>query len=72
VRYEELYGQSIEDPQAFWQEQAKAIHWRKPRRRFSTIRIRRSDAGSSAARPIFATTRSTGMPNRGRIKRRWW
>jgi len=30
VRYEELYGQSIEDPQGVWQEQAKAIHWRKP------------------------------------------
>ncbi|MDR1075580.1 MAG: propionate--CoA ligase [Xanthomonadaceae bacterium] len=28
--YEESYRQSIEQPETFWAEQAKAIHWRKP------------------------------------------
>jgi propionyl-CoA synthetase len=27
MRYEEIYRQSIEDPDAFWAEQARAIHW---------------------------------------------
>ncbi len=30
MRYEEFYRQSIEQPEAFWAEQAKAIHWRTP------------------------------------------
>jgi propionyl-CoA synthetase len=27
MRYEELYRQSIDEPEAFWAEQSKAIHW---------------------------------------------
>ena len=30
MRYEDLYRQSIEAPEAFWAEQAKAIHWHRP------------------------------------------
>ncbi len=29
-RYEEMYAQSIEDPEAFWSEQGKRLHWSKP------------------------------------------
>ena len=28
--YEEFYRRSIEQPEAFWAEQARAIHWHKP------------------------------------------
>ena len=28
--YEETYRRSIEDPEAFWAEEARAIHWHKP------------------------------------------
>lgn len=31
--YEETYRRSIEQPEAFWAEEAKAIHWRKPPQR---------------------------------------
>ncbi len=30
MRYEDLYRQSVETPEAFWAEQAKAIHWHRP------------------------------------------
>ncbi len=30
MQYEELYRRSIEEPEAFWSEQARAIHWHKP------------------------------------------
>lgn len=30
MRYEEMYRRSIEEPEAFWAEQAKAIYWHKP------------------------------------------
>lgn len=30
MRYEEVYRQSIEQPEQFWAEQANAIHWHKP------------------------------------------
>ncbi len=29
-RYEELYSQSVENPDAFWSEQGKRLHWSKP------------------------------------------
>lgn len=29
-RYEEMYAQSIENPDAFWSEQGKRLHWSKP------------------------------------------
>ncbi len=30
MRYEELYRQSVDEPEAFWGEQARAIHWQRP------------------------------------------
>jgi len=30
MRYEDLYCRSIEQPEAFWAEEARAIHWHKP------------------------------------------
>ncbi|MEO6690417.1 MAG: propionate--CoA ligase [Dokdonella sp.] len=33
MSYEALYRQSIEQPEAFWAEQAKAIHWHRPPQR---------------------------------------
>ncbi len=30
MRYEEVYRQSIEQPELFWAEEAKAIYWHKP------------------------------------------
>src|SRR5689334_16516099 len=30
MRYEDEYRRSIEQPEAFWAEQARAIHWHKP------------------------------------------
>jgi acetyl-CoA synthetase len=30
AKYQTLYAQSIKDPNAFWAEQAKRIHWMKP------------------------------------------
>ena len=30
MRYEDFYRRSIEQPEAFWAEQAQAIHWRVP------------------------------------------
>jgi len=32
MSYEELYRQSIEEPEAFWAEQARAIYWHTPAR----------------------------------------
>ncbi|MCC7248920.1 MAG: AMP-binding protein, partial [Lysobacter sp.] len=29
MRYEDVYRRSIEEPEAFWAEQAQAIHWHK-------------------------------------------
>ena len=29
MRYEDLYRQSIEAPEDFWAEQARAIHWHR-------------------------------------------
>ena len=29
-QYEEMYRKSIEDPEAFWAEAAKELHWFKP------------------------------------------
>src|SRR6185295_10064697 len=29
-QYEEMYARSIKDPEGFWREQAKRIHWIKP------------------------------------------
>ncbi len=33
MRYEEFHRRSIEQPEAFWAEQARAIHWRTPPQR---------------------------------------
>lgn len=33
MRYEEFHRRSIEQPEAFWAEQAQAIHWRTPPQR---------------------------------------
>jgi len=33
MRYEDLYRQSIEAPEEFWAEQARAIHWHRPPQR---------------------------------------
>ena len=30
--YEETYRRSIDQPEEFWAEEAKAIHWREPPR----------------------------------------
>ena len=30
MRYEDFYRRSIEQPEAFWAEQAQAIHWHRP------------------------------------------
>src|SRR5690554_2388133 len=30
MRYEDVYRRSVEEPEAFWAEQAEAIHWHKP------------------------------------------
>ncbi len=32
MSYDALYRQSIEQPETFWAEQARAIHWRTPPR----------------------------------------
>lgn len=32
MRYEEVYRRSIEQPEEFWAEEAKAVHWHKPPR----------------------------------------
>ena len=28
--YDRLYAESIADPEGFWREQAKRLHWRRP------------------------------------------
>ncbi|QDH69509.1 propionate--CoA ligase [Marilutibacter alkalisoli] len=33
MRYEDFYQRSIDDPEGFWAEQAKAIHWQTPPQR---------------------------------------
>jgi propionyl-CoA synthetase len=33
MRYEDAYRRSIEEPEAFWAEQARAIHWQRPPQR---------------------------------------
>ena len=58
--YRDFHRRSIEQPEAFWREQAQRIHWETPFERCSS-RIRRSPAGLSAAAPICATTRWTGI-----------
>ena len=30
AKYQDMYAASIKDPNAFWAEQAKRIHWMKP------------------------------------------
>lgn len=48
MRYEEFHRRSIEQPEAFWAEQARAIHWRTPPQRildYSNPPFRRWFAG---------------------------
>ncbi len=59
MNYEETYRRSIDEPEAFWGEKPSASIGTNRRSRCSTTAIRRSGAGSSAAKPISATTPST-------------
>jgi hypothetical protein len=68
---QEFHKQSIENPDAFWGEEAKRIDWHKPFTQVLDFLARRSPSGSSAAKPTFATTPSTGTPPSGRMTARW-
>ena len=70
--YKSFYQRSIAEPEAFWAEEAKRIDWHKPfaqGARLLAAAVRAT--GSSAARPISATTRSTGTSPRAATRRRW-
>ena len=59
--YAEFYRRSIDDRDAFWAEQARLIDWKTAAPDASaTTATRPSRAGSPAAPPTSATTRSTG------------
>ena len=66
--YADFHRRSIDERDAFWAEQAAADRLADAvRRRSATTAGRRSRAGSSAARPTCATTRSTATwPTRAR------
>jgi hypothetical protein len=57
--YADFHRRSIEDRDAFWAEQAALIDWQTPFTQVCDYATRRLPAGSSAARPTCATTRST-------------
>lgn len=59
MSFSEFYQRSINEPEAFWAEQARRIDWRQPLRRRWIIAARRLPAGFAAARPICVITPST-------------
>ncbi len=59
MNYEETYRRSIDEPEAFWGEEAKRIHWHKPPQQvldYSNPPFRRWFVGGET---ISATTPST-------------
>jgi hypothetical protein len=61
MNYEAFHRRSIDDPEAFWGEQAELIDWHRRRTRSSITAIHPSASGSSAAKPTSATTRWTAI-----------
>ena len=64
MNYDELYRQSIEDPEAFWGEQARAIHWHTPPARvleYSDPPFRRWFAGGTTNLCYNAVDRHLGV-----------
>ena len=68
--FADFHRRSLEDRDAFWAEQAPLIDWATPFEKVSTTAGRRSRAGSSAAAPTSATTRSTATSPRAATRRR--
>ena len=70
MQYEDFYRRSIEQPEAYWAEEAQRIHWDKPFTR--TLDYSRAPFArwSSMAPPIFATTRWIAIWTSARIRRR--
>ena len=74
AKYRDMYERSIEDPNGFWAEEAKRIHWyTKPFTRSRTPRsipaTSRSN-GSRTASPTSPTTASTGICRSAAIRSR--
>ena len=63
-RFDAVYERSIDDPEGFWGEAARAIDWDVPPSACSTRRPR-STAGSPTAQLNTATTRSTATSRAG-------
>ena len=62
--FDAFQRRSLEDREAFWPSRRSSIDWQRPFDAVSTTAGRRSRAGSSAARPTCATTRSTATSPR--------
>lgn len=48
ANYTDFYQQSIDQPEAFWAEQANLIEWHKPFDRVCNYEIRRLPSGMKA------------------------
>lgn len=68
--YSDFHRRSVDEPEAFWAEQAKLIDWQMPPKRVLDASRRPSSTGSPAAPPTSATTPSTATCSRAAIKRR--
>ena len=69
--YADFHRRSIEDRESFWTEEAQRIYWHRPFDRVLDFSKPPLPNGSSAVKPIFATTRLTGIWIRAAISLRW-
>jgi acetyl-CoA synthetase len=56
-KYQQMYRQSIDDPNRFWAEQAKRVDWMKP---FTKVKNTTYEYGSRTVLSTSRRTASTG------------
>merc|ERR1712166_1185592 len=66
AQFDEMYKQSIEDPETFWGDIGREFHWETPftevgpKYNFIRARVQCQSSGTLAARPSYRTIASTG------------
>ncbi len=69
--YAAMYKQSVENPEGFWTEHGKRIHWFEPYTRVKNTRSNRATSPSSGSRmalPTSPITAWTGIWSAGAIR----
>ena len=70
MAYEDVYRRSIEQPEAFWGEEAKAIHWHVPPQQvldYSTPPFRRWFVGGHSLGGVRACLMTPGSDAAGLV-----